>query len=134
MTRRKEKRIDGGFLLVPKNILRSQNYLKLTPKAVKLLLDLGEQYNGKNNGDLCAAWSMMKERGWNSKDTLNKALRELEHYSFIHMIQKGGLNRPCLYALCWRDINKRSLDPDFPTLERARQYLETKKKYHYQKK
>jgi len=31
--------------------------------------DLGRQYNGKNNGDLCATWSMMAKRGWSSRST-----------------------------------------------------------------
>ena len=71
------KREGGGFVPLPFAVLRSQSFTRLSAYAVKLLNDLLAQYKGDNNGDLCAAWTLMQPRGWRSKDTLNKALKEL---------------------------------------------------------
>ena len=102
----KGRRSTNEFLALPKPILQHDNFLMLSPHGNKLLLDLGQQYRGLNNGDLCATWAWMRARGWRSKDTLNDTLRELEHYGLIVCTQHGGLNRPNLYALSWRRIDK----------------------------
>ena len=53
---RKER---GSFIAVPKQILESPQYASLSAWSVKLLFDIYAHYNGKNNGDLSAAWLMM---------------------------------------------------------------------------
>jgi hypothetical protein len=68
-----ERRERGGFAALPHCLLESQVFVDLSARAVKLLVDLLAQFKGFNNGDLCMAWSVMKERGWKSRDTLNKA-------------------------------------------------------------
>ena len=62
----KGRRDLGSFFALPHAVLEHENYTRSSPKAVKLLIDLGAQYKGNNNGDLCAAWSLMTARGWNS--------------------------------------------------------------------
>lgn len=106
----KARRSNDSFFGIPKRVLAHDNFLLLSPHGNKLLIDLGEQYRGKNNGDLCATWSWMKKRGWKSKETLNNSLRELEHYGLLVCTQHGGLNRPSLYALSWRKIDKAQHD------------------------
>ena len=96
---------DGGYFGLPKVVLNHPNFLLLTPHAVKLLVDLGEQYNGTNNGNLCAAFSILKQRGWRSQETLNTKLKELRYYGFIVATQLGGLNLPNLYAVSWRKVD-----------------------------
>jgi hypothetical protein len=62
---------------------------------------------------------MMKDRGWNSSETLWLAIRELEHYRIISRTQQGGRNRSNLYAFTWRCIDHlkdRTLDVA-PTLK-----------------
>ena len=71
----KTRREGGQFVALPWAILRSEEFAALSPFANKLLFDLLAQFNGGNNGDLCAAWRLMKGRGWRSKDSLWKALR-----------------------------------------------------------
>lgn len=95
-----------GHLGLPKEVIEHDNFTKLSAYGNKLLIDLGQQFKGKNNGDLCATWVFMVERGWKSKDTLNNALRELEYYGLIVQTQAGGLNKPSLYALSWNRIDK----------------------------
>lgn len=96
----------GSFLALPKTVIDHDNFLKLSYHANKLLIDLGSQYYGTNNGDLCATWSFMVERGWKSKETLNNSLRELEYYGFIVVTRYGDRKRPTLYGFTWRRIDK----------------------------
>lgn len=95
-----------SYLGLPKEVISHENFVKLSAYANKLVIDLGQQYKGHNNGDLCATWVFMVKRGWKSKETLNNALRELEHYGIIVQTQAGGLNRPSLYAFTWNRIDK----------------------------
>jgi len=94
-----------SFVQLPHKLLNCDNYLSLSPKAVKLLLDLYVQYRGSNNGDFSIPWSRMKERGWRSKDTLYKARDELIENGFVVQTRQGGKHRCSLYAITWRPID-----------------------------
>ena len=83
----------------------TQQFAVLSPRAVKLLIELWMQFRGANNGSLCAAWSVMRQRGWTSKDQLAKALKELETANWIVRTRQGGINRPTLYAVTFRGID-----------------------------
>lgn len=98
----------GTFLSLPHDVMDHPDFLSLKPRAYKLLLDLGRQYNGFNNGDLCAAFSIMKKRGWRSNDQLHKAKKELLDKELIILTKQGGKrkNMPCLYALAWLNIDE----------------------------
>jgi hypothetical protein len=93
--------------MLPGVVLEHTNYVRLSSKAVKLLNDLGAQYNGYNNGDLSATWSLMKERGWKSKESLQFARDELLHYDIIMLTRRGHLPKvPSLYAFTFRKIDE----------------------------
>lgn len=98
----------GGvsFVATPRQVLRSKEYATLSPLAVKLLFDLAAQHNGKNNGDLCCTFSMMKLRGWNSSGSLHKAKQELLQKQFIQLTRQGGRNKPNLYAITFFRIDE----------------------------
>lgn len=96
----------GPFLRLPKDLMAHENFRLLSPRATKLLVDIGFQYNGKNNGDLSAPLSAMKTRGWNSSDQLFKARKELVSRGLILVARQGGLNLPTLYALTWFPIDE----------------------------
>lgn len=102
----KGKREPGGFVAMPYTVIRSDSYARLSAHAVKLLNDLMAQYKGDNNGDLCAAWSMMKARNWRSKSTLYKALKELKDRYWIEVSRQGGRHRPSLYALTFFAVDE----------------------------
>lgn len=102
----KGRRESGAFIPLPVSVLNHPNFYNLTPKAVKLLMDLCAQLRFKqggtvNNGDLTAAWSIMKLRGWCSKQTLQNALAELLHYGFLTLTRQGGRNLCSLFAVTW---------------------------------
>lgn len=104
---RKEKR---RFAAIPHAVLDHPDYMKLKGGAVKLLNELVRQYNGKNNGDLTVAYSLLKNRGFNSKDTIGKAKNELLEAGLIVQTRQGRFINPgskCdLYALAWHSIDE----------------------------
>ncbi|PZP59719.1 MAG: hypothetical protein DI597_14440 [Pseudoxanthomonas spadix] len=104
--------IDGGSaFVVPVTLLRHPNFIRLSPYALKLLMDTARQYSGFNNGYLCCSWALMKDVGWRSQDTVRLAMLELEHYQLLERTQQGGRNKPNLHALTWRRIDSK---PDHP--------------------
>ena len=64
------------------------------------------QYNGSNNGDLCAPMSKMRNRRWNSSDQMFKAKNELVEKGLIRVSRQGGLNKCNLYAMTWFSIDE----------------------------
>ena len=107
----KGRRESGRFVALPATVLDSPQYALLPAQAVKLLVDLLAQYNGSNNGDLCATWSLMKRRGWRSRDTLDRALNDLLGSRFVVKTRQGqkgylgGQRIPTLYAVTWKGID-----------------------------
>lgn len=107
----KGRRESGAFVPLPCSVLNHPNFVALTPKAIKLLMDLLSQIRFKSggpikNGDLCATASMMMKRGWRSKETLEEALKELIHYGFIKLTRQGGRHQASLYAVTWWAVNE----------------------------
>lgn len=96
----------GGFLLLPAALLNCPKFRALSASGVKLLVDMGSLFSGKNNGDLSAAWKVMQPKGWNSESTLNRAKKELIAAGFIAETRKGRLPNLCsLYGLTWQPLN-----------------------------
>ena len=96
-----------GFLYLNRPLLECQDFISLKGNSIKLLIDLGYQYNGYNNGDLCASLSVLRKRGWNSNQQLAKALKELLERNLIVQTKQGGLNLgPNLYAITWQPIDE----------------------------
>lgn len=126
MGRRKQRsEFAGGFLGLPAAMLNCPKYRALSAISVKLLVDIGSQYNGKNNGDLSAAWKIMKPKGWRSEATLHRAKTELLIAGFIAETRKGRLPNTCsLYGITWQPLNpnpKYDIGPQgFPAGEWAR--------------
>jgi hypothetical protein len=102
----KGRRESGPFLAVPKHVINSTEYSRLSAYAVKLLFDLYAQFNGRNNGDLSACWTFMSKRGWRSKGTLHKALVELRGRGWIVVARQGGRNKTSLYALTFLAVDE----------------------------
>ena len=105
-TKAKGRREGGKFIMLPKACLTHENYISLSPYAVKLLMDLYLNYNGFNNGDFCGTWSMMKKRGWRSEATLNKSIKELLYYGWIVCTRQGGRNQASLYGVTFQSIDE----------------------------
>lgn len=108
----KGRRESGRFHQIPDQVLTHDNFSRLGGSATKLLMQMASQlrYGPKggttNNGDLTAVWSIMKERGWKSKWTLERARDELLYYGFLMISRQGGLHLPSLYAITWLAIDE----------------------------
>ena len=94
------------FLRLTSSVYCAENFKKLSGSAVKLLIDIALQYRGYNNGDLQASITLMRERGWKSSATLNRARQELLHYGFIELTRQGGLGKCSLFAITWESIDE----------------------------
>ncbi len=102
----------GGAAVMPNVVMESYRYIILSWPAKALLSEFASQYNGYNNGDLCATRSLLKKRGFNSQDTLTKAIRSLENSELVRRTRQGGkdwkagTNLPTLFAITWQPINE----------------------------
>jgi len=104
-SRAKGRREGGSFISLPHACVRHENFILLSAYAVKLLIHLYANYNGKNNGDFCCTWSLMSKRGWRSESTLNNARKELLYYGWIICSRQGGRNLASLYAVTFQAID-----------------------------
>ncbi|MGZ8964527.1 MAG: hypothetical protein ACXW17_07620 [Methylomagnum sp.] len=90
----------GRFYPVPYVLNDSPAFISLSFVAFKLWHNLMRQYNGRNNGRICAVPSQMEKRGW-AESSLFKALAELQEKGFIEKTRQGGLgpmgSRICTY-------------------------------------
>jgi hypothetical protein len=94
------------FVSLPHALLTHPTYSELSGGASKLLLAMLSGYVGKNNGHLTATFSRMKTFGFNSKDSLARAIRELIAFGYIVRTKSQHLRSPALYAITWFPINK----------------------------
>jgi hypothetical protein len=105
----KGRRDSGTFTLIPHAVQDSTNWKKLSGRAIKVLLAIARQFNGKNNGDLCASYSVLRKHGIRSSRLLRRELDELQHYGMIEQTRPGGRQiGPSLYGVTWLAIDDRS--------------------------
>ena len=103
----KEARGGGNFLPFRVDVLQSPALASLSPYATKLLLDIASQWRLGHNGDASAAFeNVLRARGWRSKSTLHKALKELKLSGLVVQTRQGSLHRCSLYALGWLAIDE----------------------------
>lgn len=101
-------KIQGRFTALPHNVIFSVEFRKLTHAAKSLLFDIAAQYNGRNNGRLVACSKYLKPLGWNSNDTVNRGLTQLENGGFLFMTRQGmgpPMSQPSWYALGWLGLD-----------------------------
>jgi hypothetical protein len=106
----KDSKYKEPFVGIVRSVFDSAAYLKLSPHACKLLLDVAGQYRGDNNGDLTAAWSVMSKRGWRSRTTLWRCKDQLIELGFVYVTRAGRMPNTCeLLALTWfpLDVSKK---------------------------
>lgn len=106
----KGRKESGTFAALPHAVMDSDDYRSLSGSAMKVLMCLLRQYNGRNNGDLSAPFSLAHIWGVGSKSTLSKALKELQECDMIICTREGRFLKPggccALYAVSWKPINE----------------------------
>jgi len=105
---------NGRHIRVYCSLLDSAAWRVLGWSARALFIDLRAKVNGTNNGNISAALSDMKHRGWKSPTTLAGALYELQSLGLLVQTRGGGVERGskvcALYAFTDLDVF------DFPKL------------------
>lgn len=100
-------RDSGPFVAIPCSVLDSSAYLNLSHPAKALLLEIARQYVRDNNGRLLASRAYLKKRGWNSADTISRALKELLEAKLIHQTVQGHRpNKASWFAVTWRALDR----------------------------
>lgn len=97
------------FISIPIKLAISPLFRSLKSTSIKILIELMAQYNGHNNGDLCAPKAYMQEWGIKSFSTLYGGIKELVDRELIVKTRQGYFSkggRNCsLYAIAWLPIN-----------------------------
>jgi hypothetical protein len=100
-------RDSGPFVAMPCVVLDSAAYLNLSHPAKALLMEIARQCNSDNNGRLLASRAYLSKRGWNSADTITRALKELIAAKLVHQTVQGHRpNKASWYALTWRTLDR----------------------------
>ena len=109
MARINHKQKDG-FSGIPRRIIEHPSFKSLSYSARSLLIQLGYQYRGKNNGNLVITFSILKD-WYGSNTTMYRAWDSLYEAGFIVINAYGGQSGsgtklPHLYALTWESIDQ----------------------------
>ncbi len=118
---------DGtGFVALPHVVLDCPAWASLSWPGRGLLIELARQLRPGMNGRLLATTKVLEPRGFNSHETVGRALAELENAGFIYRTCQGGRPaRASLYAVTWYalDAPAELFDHDARRLFRRGAYL-----------
>jgi len=102
----KAKRDGDRYLALPHVVIDSPSYRALGYPARALLIDIARQYTGSNNGRLVACAKYLKPLGWNSNDTVTRALAQLKESALLIETRMGMRpNRAAWFALGWYQLD-----------------------------
>lgn len=97
-----------GYAGIPRYVMNSPEYKKLSGSAAKLLQEFCYQLTKDNNGDLTCAFSVLKHRGWNSRATIERARDELIEADLVQKTREGKFTNPggvcALYGVTWYPV------------------------------
>jgi len=80
--------------MLPRKMIRSQEWKNLGPAAKILYIHLKGKYNGHNNGEIRLYYSELRGiQGLLSPSTVSKAFKELEEEGWIKRTKLGGFYR-----------------------------------------
>lgn len=92
----------GRYLALPFDVLDSAAFVELSVASRAILIEIGRVYNGHNNGQLALSVRQAAQRCGISKDTVSRAIQELEDAGFIETVEKGGFRQGPKYASTFR--------------------------------
>ena len=90
---RKKDKIIGGFVAIEKSLLASEQWGRLSSKAVHVYILVRQKFNGKNEDDLSLTYREVQNKM--STATFSKALKELLNSEILIMVRPGGIERKC---------------------------------------
>jgi len=124
MTKKKNKKIDGGFLLVEWELWDSKPFRELTPHARNLYCEFKRRYNGINANNLKLSQTEVKAKNIMAVNTFINARNQLIEKGFIDVIRRGGLEKQsAIFRLSYRwkkygtpEFEKRNINEIFPPI------------------
>lgn len=143
MGRKRDSRSKENFARIPISVLESEAVTTLNHAAFRVLVILASQWKGGNNGTLALTAKYAERYGLSGRDTLYKALRELERRGLIVRTRAGIKSKRLfsLFAIGWESITHRDGQPlDTPAPKNNSAWLKwrdpspTKKRTHKRKK
>jgi hypothetical protein len=96
---------NGAFFKFERRIYHSADFLSLTAQERAVYLALAMQFNGHNNGDLCAAPAVMAKHGL-AHSTVRRAIKTLLARNLIALTRQGCKRRCSLYALTHEPVDE----------------------------
>lgn len=100
------RRSEHTFLRLPHYLIHSPEWRALSGNAIKFLVALASEYNGRNNGDLSLTRRQALERGWRSGGTRDRASQEVVNAGFVIVTRSGNAFGLCtLYAITWEPVD-----------------------------
>jgi hypothetical protein len=121
ISERKRAKVTGKgaalpHLGIPHWIVRRDEFAATPGSALKLLIDLADQYNGFNNGNLSIA--QIRPR-WSSRSKAKRAMDYLIENGWIVKTKQGGLGiGPDLFAVTWWQVDDCKGKHDYPVESR----------------
>lgn len=98
------------FEALPHKVIDSAGWRAVSPTARALLIDI---IRSAPNGSMVATDKYLRPRGWTSKGTITKCLRELLAAHLLVETRKGRLpNTAALFACTWRKLSSTNSDWD----------------------
>jgi len=110
---RKGKESNIRYVKLDDDMTESAAWTALSDKAIWCYIELRKQFNFKNGGNNHLILPYSKVNWRMSKGTYSKVIRELIHYGFIKVIEKGGLMKKMnIFALGneWKRISREIVD------------------------
>ena len=104
MTKPSKKHV--RFVGIPHKIASTDKFAKLKGNELKLLIELLRQFNGRNNGNLTTAESILSKRGW-AASSIYYASTGLQRQGWIVITRQGWKVRgmATLVAITWEGID-----------------------------
>jgi hypothetical protein len=105
MSRRKNKKIIGGFVALPHNLIQSDAYKTLSATAkTAYTYFLRDIKNDHQENVTLTFGQAQKHRVCQSPSTFSKAKKELVKNGLLDSVDGGGLNAPAIFKLSerWR--------------------------------
>ncbi|HMM76151.1 MAG TPA: hypothetical protein PJ986_10615 [Gammaproteobacteria bacterium] len=105
----REAKAKISHIRIYKEVYKSRAFRTLPPVAMKLLLLIWSQHNGKNNGSLIASFSLLREDGFTNERVLAGALRTLVERGFLEVTRpavRGKNGTSARYAITLAPIDE----------------------------
>ena len=94
MVRKRRNKSHKSFVMLPRKMLRSQEWKELSPAAKLFYIHLKGKYNGHNKGEIRLYYSELRGiKGISSPSTISTANKELQEKGWIKRTKLGGLYR-----------------------------------------